>query len=557
MDKNLSPVEGIKQRSRGLRGTLDQSLQNQITGALADDDKNLIKFHGIYEQDNRDRREIRAQKKLERDFSFMVRLRLPGGFMTPAQWLATDEITTAHASPVIKVTTRQTLQLHGIIKSRMKPALRWFDRFRLDSIAACGDVNRNVVCTAHPNQSEIHEEIFRYADDISSMLLPKTRAFYEVWLEDKKVIEKKETEDDPLYKDVYLPRKFKIAIAIPPNNDVDVLANDIGLIAIVERNKLLGFNIAIGGGMSATHGNPATYPRVASVIGFVPAGEKTMKAVYEIVTIQRDYGNRSDRKLARLKYTVDKHGLDWFVTELNKRTGFTLEPARDYEFNQRIDYYGWVKNHRKKWYYTVFVEHGRVCDENGLNMRTAFREIAKTGLANFRFTCNQNVILADIEEKDKILIHDILEKYQLIAHTENRSGMRKNSVACVALPTCPLALAEAQRYLPDLVSKLESTLKDLKIYDDEIIIRMTGCPNGCARPYLAEIALVGLAAGRYNLHLGGDASGTRMNVKFKENLDEAGILETLKPLLSSYAAEREKGERFGDFVLRKGVVRVA
>lgn len=551
--KNLSPVEKIKEKSDALRGTLAESLQNEITGQISEDDKSVIKFHGIYEQDDRDRREERAQKKLERDYSFMIRLRLPGGVLSAEQWLATDDIASAYSTGTIKITTRQTLQLHGIVKSNMKPTLKWFDRFNLDSIAACGDVNRNVICSAHPKQSEIHGQIFEYAGKISSLLLPKTRAYYEVWLDEEKIIDKKE-EEDPLYLNTYLPRKFKIAIAIPPNNDVDVFGNDLGLIAIIENNQLKGFNIAIGGGMGATHGNAATYPRVASVIGFADTEEKILKAIYETVTIQRDYGNRSDRKLSRLKYTIDNHGLDWFVQELEKRCGFKLEKAKDVSFNQRIDYYGWQQNHEGKWYYTAFIEHGRVVDENGLLLRTAFSEIAKTGKVNFRFTCNQNLIVGDVAEKDKKEIDALLEKYGIKAHTENRSGLRKNSVACVALPTCPLALAEAQRYLPTLVTKIEPILADYNLSNDDIIIRMTGCPNGCARPYLAEIALIGVSPGAYNLHLGGDVSGERLNKKYRENLNEAQILAELRPIFQSYSEKRQKNESFGDFVVREKLV---
>lgn len=551
--KKLSPVEKFKEESDGLRGTLSESLQNEITGAIAEADKSLIKFHGIYEQDNRDRREERALKKLEKDYSFMIRLRLPGGLMTGEQWIATDDIADKYSTGVIKITTRQTLQLHGVVKSNMKPTMKWFDRFKLDSIAACGDVNRNVVCSAHPMQSPIHQQIFEYADKISTLLLPKTRAWYEVWLDDEKIIDKKE-EEDQLYGKTYLPRKFKIAIAIPPNNDVDVLANDIGLIAVVENNELKGFNIAVGGGMSATHGNASTYPRVASIIGFADTEEKTMKAVYEIVTIQRDYGNRSDRKLARLKYTIDNNGLDWFVQELEKRCGFALQPAREQVFNQRIDYYGWQQNHENKWYYTLFVEHGRVCNEGGLDMRKALYEIAQTGKCTFRFTCNQNLILADIAPKDKATIDTLLAKYNLIEHTEGRTGIRKNSLACVALPTCPLALAEAQRYLPALVSKIEPILAQYDLTNDDVIIRMTGCPNGCARPYLAEVALVGVSPGRYNLHIGGDVAGFRLNKLFRENLNEEEILFALDGLFKEYATKRTQGESFGDFVTREGFV---
>jgi sulfite reductase (NADPH) hemoprotein beta-component len=551
--KNLSPLEKIKEESDALRGSLADSLKDEITGAVSESDKTVIKFHGIYEQDDRDRREERAKKKLERDYSFMIRLRLPGGIMNSEQWMATDEIASAYSTGVIKITTRQTLQLHGIVKSNMKPTLKWFDKFKLDSIAACGDVNRNVVCSAHPKQSDIHQQIFEYADKISTLLLPKTKAYYEVWLDEEKIIDKKD-EEDPLYGTTYLPRKFKIAIAIPPNNDVDVFANDIGLIAVVENNKLLGFNIVAGGGMSATHGNAATYPRLGSVIGFADTEEKILNAVYEIVTIQRDYGNRGDRKLARLRYTIDELGLDWFKEELNKRIGYTLPSAKPYSFTQRIDYYGWHQNHEGNWYYTVFVENGRVADEGDLLLRTALLEVAKKAQVNFRFTCNQNVILADIPSNKKGAVHQILEQYGIIAHTENRTGLRKNAMACVALPTCPLALAEAQRYLPTLISRIEPLLAEHNLSDDDIIIRMTGCPNGCARPYIAEIALVGVSSGRYNLHLGGDVGGARLNKIYKENVNEDEIVDALKPIFADYAIERNQQESFGDFVIRKGLI---
>jgi len=553
MSEKLSAVEKIKEDSIALRGTLADSLQNELTGSIIDDDQSVIKFHGIYQQDNRDRREERAQKKLERDYNYMIRLRLPGGVMNSAQWLALHEISNNHSTGVIKITTRQTIQLHGIIKSHLKPTIQGFNLAKLDSIATCGDINRNVVCAAHPMQSPIHTQIHAYADKISILLMPKTRAYYEIWLDEEKLLDKKD-EEDPLYKTTYLPRKFKIAIAIPPNNDIDVMANDIGLIAVIENNVLKGFNVVAGGGMSMTHGNEATYPRAASDICFCETEDETLKTVYEIVTIQRDYGNRSDRKLARMKYTIDNYGLEWFKEELAKRTGAELKPIVPYILTQRTDYYGWHQNHEGKWYYTVFVEHGRVCNENDLEMKTCMLEIAKTGKVNFRFTCNQNLILGDVDAKDKDIIDAILEKYGLKKHTEASSALRRNSVACVALPNCPLAFAEGQRYLPILVSKLEPILEKHNLSSQEIIIRMTGCPNGCARPYLAEIALVGVSAGVYNLHLGGDVQGQRLNKIYKQNVDEEGILAALEPVFASYSNERNQAESFGDFVMRKELV---
>jgi sulfite reductase (NADPH) hemoprotein beta-component len=318
-----SPVEKIKKESDGLRGTIAEGLKNELTGAISDDDQNVVKFHGMYQQDDRDRREERAEKKLERLYSFMIRLRLPGGYLTNDQWIATHNITDAYATETIKITTRQTLQLHGLLKGKVKPTIQAFNQAKLDSIATCGDINRNVACSSNPFESPVHEQVFAYADKISTLLMPKTKAYYEIWLDEEKILDKKD-EEDPLYQDRYMPRKFKIGIAIPPNNDVDVLTNDIGLIAIIENNNLVGFNIAIGGGLSSTHGNPEHYPRLATVIGFVDSEEKALKAVFEILTVQRDYGNRSDRKKARLKYTVDEKGIPFFKAEVEKRTGFFL-----------------------------------------------------------------------------------------------------------------------------------------------------------------------------------------------------------------------------------------
>lgn len=552
-EPNLSSIEKIKQASDSLRGTIREGLEDEITGAISEDDKALVKFHGMYLQDDRDRREERAEKKLERLYSFMIRLRLPGGFLTADQWLATQDIAGEHSTGIIKITTRQTIQLHGLYKSHVKPTIQAFNEAKLHSIATCGDINRNVICAAHPKQSPIHKEVHDFAYKINELLLPKTKAYYEIWLDEEKLVDKKE-EEDPLYQDRYLPRKFKIALAIPPNNDVDVFGNDLGLIAIIENKRLTGYNIAIGGGLSSTHGNPATYPRLATVIGFVSGEEKILKTIYEIVTIQRDYGNRSDRSLARLKYTVDKMGIEWFKTEITRRTGFPLDKEKPYQFTERKDYYGWFQNSDKLWYYTPFIENGRVTDDEKIALKTALYEIAETRKLNFRFTTNQNVILSDISDDDKVSIEKILKKYRIEEYTESISSLRKNSMACVALNTCPLAFAEAQRYLPSLISKIEPLLKKNGLQEEDIILRMTGCPNGCARSYIAEIGFIGTALGKYNLQLGGDHAGMRLNKVYKESLDEPAILHELEILFSKFANERKTKESFGDFAVRKNLV---
>ena len=548
--ENLSSTEKIKMASDALRGSLVESLHNEITGNLAEDDVALVRFHGMYVQDDRDRREERAAKKLERLYSFMIRLRLTGGFLTPQQWIALHHIAGEHSTGIIKITTRQTIQLHGVLKSHVKPTLKGFNEAGLTTIATCGDINRNVLCTSHPKESPVHAEVFQIAKEIGDLLLPKTNAYYEIWLDEEKLVEK-ELEDDPLYENRYMPRKFKIAVAVPPNNDVDVLTNDLGLIAIVQEGQLKGFNIAVGGGMSTTHGNPDHYARLATVLGFVDTKEKLLKAVYEVLTIQRDYGNRSDRKLARLKYTVDRLGVDWWREELERRCGFALEAEKPFQFEQRRDRYGWEQNSEGLWYYTVFVENGRVLDDESLPLKTALLEIAETGKANFIFTCNQNVIVGDIKEEDKAQIESILRRFGVLQHTEGASPIRKNAIACVALNTCPLALAEGQRYMPALLSKIEPLLQKHGMEGDEIVMRMTGCPNGCARPFAAEVGFVGTAYGKYNLQIGGDRLGLRLNKIYKESLDEAAILSELDTLFGSYKKEQLAGETFGDFTHRK------
>ncbi len=548
----LSPIERIKRESRGLRGTINESLADAITGQAREDDTQIMKFHGMYQQDDRDVREERAKKKLENLYSFMIRLRLPGGVLSAEEWIATYHIAGEHSTGVIKITTRQTIQLHGILKSHIKPTIQSFNAAHLDSIATCGDINRNVTSNALPSHSPLHQQIHGYADKISTMLMPKTRAYYEIWLSEE-LLEEKKDEIDPLYEDRYLPRKFKIGIAIPPNNDVDVLTNDVGLIAIIENNQLKGFNIAIGGGLSFTHGNDATYPRLATVIGFTDTEEKTLKAVYEIMTVQRDFGNRSDRKQARLKYTVDKLGIEGFKNEVEKRTGFKLEDAKAFTFTQRKDDFGWSQSTDERWHYTAFVECGRITDEGNTLTKTALYEIASLNMCTFRFTCNQNVIIADVKEADKNIVDTLLNKYGVTQFTQTSSALRLSSLACVAFNTCPLALAEAQRYIPTLITRIEPLLAKYNLSQDDIVLRMTGCPNGCGRSSAAEIGFVGTAYGLYNLHIGGDRLGLRLNKKYKENVNEAQILQTLDELFSIFAKEKKKNETFGDFSFYKWV----
>ncbi len=541
-------VEDIKVNSRGLRGTLAEGLEHALTGQVATPDQTLIKFHGIYQQDNRDRRAVREEKKLEWDYSFMIRLRIAGGQITAQQWLGIEDVCDRlSGNGVVKITTRQTVQLHGVWKSRLKPTVQAFDALGLDAIAACGDVNRNVIAGVFPALAPYHEEVHTYAQAISDHLLPTTGAFREIWLDGEKLTPDKEEAPDPLYGTRYLPRKFKIAIAIPPHNETDVFVHDIGLIAIGEGATFHGFNVVVGGGMGTTHGNAATYPRLGTVLGFIPK-EKTLDTVWHIAAVQRDFGNREERKLSRLKYTLDRMGVAAFQAELESRLGFTLEPARPYAFTHRGDMYGWQQDAHGKHAFTVYVEHGLVRDDGTHRVKSGLKAIVREIGCGLRFTANQNVLLYPIAAADKPRVEALLNEYGLSAPPVSKR--MQDALACVAMPTCPLALAEGQRYLPTLIPKIDALLATHGLSATPIHIRMTGCPNGCARPYVAEIGLVGKAAGRYALRLGGDANGVRLNRLYKEEVDEAALLAELDTLFAAYKANALPHEGFGDFTHR-------
>jgi sulfite reductase (NADPH) hemoprotein beta-component len=547
----LSPVETIKAASRRLRGTLVESLADPVTGAIAEADTQLIKFHGSYQQDDRDQRDERRQQKLEPDYQFMIRTRLPGGVVTPEQWLKLDAIATRYGNASLRLTTRQAFQLHGVIKRELKTTLQALNAALIDTVAACGDVNRNVMVAANPSISGVHAAVYESASRLSEHLLPQSRAYYEIWLDEEKVAGSGE-EEEPLYGPTYLPRKFKIAFAVPPLNDVDVFANDLGFIAIVENGALCGFNVSAGGGLGATHGDANTYPRLADVLGFVSA-QQIVAVATAVLTTQRDYGNRSDRKRARLKYTIDDHGLAWFKAEVEKRAGITFAAARPFGFEHSGDRFGWTRGDNGNWHLTLHLDAGRIADRDGAPNLTGLREIAKLHRGEFRLTPNQNLIVADVAASERPRLDAIISAHALDAHRHS-SLLRLRALACVALPTCALAMAEAERYLPELLHKVELLLDRHGLRDSPINLRISGCPNGCSRPYLGEIALIGKAPGRYNLMLGADARGQRLNRLHRENIDETEILETLDPLLARYAAERSGAEGFGDFLMRASIV---
>ena len=548
---NLSANEAIKDRSNYLRGTIASGLADASTGEFSEDDQQLLKFHGAYQQDDRDLRAARRQAKLGKAYSFMVRIRVPGGVVTPAQWLKTDCLATRYANGTIKLTSRQAFQFHGVIKSHLKATIREIHEAAMDTIAACGDVNRNVMCNPNPYLSEVHAEVLQLARDISNHLTPQTRAYHELWLDGEKVAGG-EQEEESIYGKTYLPRKFKITIAVPPSNDVDVFANCLSFIAIIEGGKLVGFNVAVGGGMGTTHGNQATYPRLADVIGFCTPAQ-VVEVAEKTVLVQRDYGDRTDRKHARFKYTVADHGSDWILAKINEYLGYALEPARSFVFEDNGDRFGWVDDPNGNSHLTVFVQGGRVFDTPAYPLLSGLREIAKIHDGDLRLTANQNLIIANVSPAKRPQIESLLERYG-IRDSHLRSALRLNSLSCVALPTCGLALAEAERYLPDLLTELEELIEGNGLRHDAITLRMTGCPNGCVRPFLAEIGLVGRAPGKYNIYLGGGFAGQRLSKLYLESVAAESIKPVLAPLIASYARGRAAGERFGDFCIRAGYV---
>ena len=551
-DDELSRNEHLKDASRYLRGTIAEGLGDEVTGAITEDDQQLVKFHGMYLQDDRDLRAERTRKKMEKAFAFMIRVRIPGGVLTPDQWLTLDKVSRDYANGTMRLTTRQTVQLHGIIKSNLKPTLQKIDAALLNTIAACGDINRNVMCNPNPHQSRAHAAAQDLAKAVSDHLLPKTPAYREIWLDGERIAGGEEEVQEPVYGKTYLPRKFKIVVAVPPSNDVDVFAHDLGYIAILDgKGEVAGWNVTVGGGMGMTHGEPDTYPRTADMMGFCTT-EQAVAVAEAVVTVQRDWGDRKNRKHARLKYTIEDRGLDAFREEVERRIGKALGKPKPFRFENNGDRYGWVEGEDGRFHLTLFIENGRLRDiPDGPALMTGLRRIAEIHDGEFRLTANQNVIVANVSPERRAEIEALVEEHGLTRHAR---ALRRNAMACVALPTCGLALAESERYLPSLVTALEERLSLCGLAEDEITIRMTGCPNGCARPYIAEIGLVGKGPGRYNLYLGGAFDGSRLSKLYVADLQHDEIVSALDPLFAAYAHGRQPGERFGDFAIRSGIV---
>jgi sulfite reductase (NADPH) hemoprotein beta-component len=545
----LHPNERVKATSRGLRGTIAAGLAAPLTGGLpSESDQALLRLHGMYQQDDRDLRAERRRQKLEPAYQLMIRVRLPGGVCTPSQWLALDEIARAYGNRALRITTRQTFQFHGLLKRNVKATVRALSAALLDTIAACGDVNRTVVCSPCPEDAAVHAEAAALARAVSESLLPRSRAYYEIFLDEAPVAGG--SDEETLYGASYLPRKLKIAFAIPPVNDVDVYTHDLGFVAVAEGGRLVAFDVLVGGGMGRTDNEPETYARLATPIGSCTP-EQVVAVARAVVSIQRDFGDRVDRKHARLKYTLDTHGLPWFESELTRRLGFALGAARGFTFSSSRDRDGWVRGSDGRWHYGLHLPSGRVTDLPGRLLLTGLRELAQVHRGELRLTPNQGLLITNVADEDRGAVQAIIDSHRLEG---GGSVIERHAMACVALPTCGLAMAEAERYLPALVAKLDALMGACGVGGEPLVVRVSGCPNGCSRPYVAEVALTGRALGRYNLWLGGGYHGERLARLYRENIDEATILGVLEPLLRRWAAERGPGERFGDFVHRVGVI---
>lgn len=562
-----------------LRGTIVEGLQDELTGAICAVDQQLTKFHGIYMQDDRDIRDQRKAQGLEPAYSFMVRVRLPGGVALPLQYLKMDQLADTRGNGTLKLTTRATFQLHGVVKHDLKPAIRGMNSALMDTLAACGDVNRNVMVLALPHNRKVHRQILEQGTLLLEYLLPTTTSYYEIWLEgndptdakagvDPQVWEtrqegprKKKTlvagdglvDVEPMYTNLYLPRKFKIVITVPPYNDVDVYAHDIGLIAIVnEQDEVEGYNVLAGGGMGSTHNNKKTYPRLGLMMGYVPASEVHL-ACEQIMLVQRDFGDRTNRKHARLKYTIDTLGVAEFKQKVEEYWGKKFAPEREFKITLNVDYFGWTKDETGLNHFTCFIENGRIEDTVALPQKTGLakigRHMVENSYGNFRLTGNQHLLISDVPDEQLAAVRGLMAEYKL--DNTDFSALRLLSAACVAFPTCGLAMAELERYLPQLITKLEAGLEEYGLRHDSVVMRMTGCPNGCARPWVAEVACVGKAAGTYNLMLGGGHHGERLNKIYRYLIKEEEILATLLPMFKLWALERHEGEPFGDFVIRK------
>ncbi len=540
--KKVTHNEEIKAAIPTLAGSIAATLADATLDKFSDDDTQFLKFHGIYQQDDRDKR------KVAKEYIFMIRGRIPGGVVPPEAYAVFDDLSNRDGNQTLRITSRQSFQFHGIAKGGLGPLMKGINDALMDTLAACGDVNRNVMSPPAPAMDGIALEVRDDARSVSAALLPKTRAYHSIWVEGVQLnLEDPEHKDfvDPLYGKTYLPRKFKTAFAIPPSNDVDLFTNDLGYIAIVEAGRLTGYNLTVGGGLGRSHGNQETFPRLADLVGFVTRDQLTAVS-QAVLTVHRDYGDRTDRKHARLKYVLEEKGVDWFRGELESRVGFKLQSAKAFAFTSQGDHYGWAKQADQRLFLGLFVESGRIKDHESYRLKTALRIVIDRFKPEIRLTPSQNLILANLDSGNQAEITAILAAHGVPVENQG-TLLARAAIACPALPTCGLALAESERYLPGLLTRIEDLLGGIGLAGEEIIVRMTGCPNGCARPYMAEIGFVGKAPGRYQIYLGGNESSTRLNRLFRDNVKDPEIIAELRPVLERFSKERNPGERFGDW----------
>ncbi len=542
-------VEVLKEASNYLRGALSEQLHAD-SDHFDEEGKQLLKFHGLYQQNDRDQR--KTERRAAKSYSFMLRTRVPGGLLTPEQYLAHDDLAQRYANGALRITTRQCFQFHGIIKGDLQATIRALNEALITSLGACGDVVRNVACCPAPFQDSIREQIQAITRQISDHLLPRTRAYHELWIDNEKIdLTPPETDVEPIYGKTYLPRKFKIAVAYPGDNCVDVYTQDIGLIAVAHQMQLLGFNVVVGGGMGMNHTKADTFPRLGDLLGFV-APEQVVQVVETIVTVQRDYGNRSDRKHARMKYLLHEWGVDRFRTEVEGRLGWSLQPPAPMPPLENELHHGWNAQGDGRWFLGLSIENGRIKDEGEMRLRSGLRAVIETFRPGVRLTPNQDILLTDIAPHNIEPINRVLRQFG-VPLPLSLSLVQRNSLACVALPTCGLALAEAERALPEIIDALEVELAQLGLADEPFTVRMTGCPNGCARPYVADLAFVGRSADTYMIFVGGASNGTRLNRPYKDLVKRTQLVDEVRPLLHLFHKRRQPGERFGDFCHRLGV----
>lgn len=540
--QKLTRNEGLKENNPFLTGTIAQALADAASDHFTDDDYEFLKFHGVYQQDDRDRR------KVARHYMMMVRTKFPGGVLSAPQYLVCDDLSERYGNGSMRITTRQDFQFHGILKNNLRATIKNLNDALMTTIAACGDVNRNVMASPTPATSPLVDEVLREARRLSAVLTPRTPAYHGIWIEGQE-LDLNTPQDaafvDPLYGRTYLPRKFKVAFAIPPLNDIDIFTNDLGFVVIEEEGRIAGYNLLAGGGMGMSHGNAQTYPRVADVIGFLT--REHLEAVAKaVVTIHRDFGDRTNRKHARLKYVLAERGVEWFRGEVEQRTGVELAPARPFRFSRQGDLLGWHRQSDGRWFLGLFVENGRVKDVPGYRLKTGLRRVVERYQPEVRLTASQNLLLVNLRSEHRGEVEQLLAEHGISA-ANPFSRTRLASMSCPALPTCGLALAESERALPDVLNRIEALLAELGIQDEELIIRMTGCPNGCARPYMAEIAFVGKAPNKYQIYIGGNEPSTRLNRLYKESVKGEDLIPELRTLLKRFVEQRQPGERFGDF----------